>query len=355
MKIVGVNFDHFHMGDLLRMAFDHPRAEIVGVCDEDHGRLEEAVKNFAVPPERVFTDYVQCLEQSRPDLVILCPATAGHAEWVMKVAPFGVHILMEKPMAASLADADAMIRAMRATGKTLAINWPLVWYPAHRTAKRLCDEGVIGPVIEVHFYDGNRGPLYHVADKVEVSQAEVQRRKPTSWFYKRSAGGGSLLDYLGYGVTLGAWFHNGKAPLEVTTVVDEPAGLEVDEHSVTIARYDCGLSKFETRWGTFTDPWTHQPQPRCGFVIVGAAGTISSYDGEPTIRVQTLEQRAGFDLPVDKLQSPHRNPVEHLIHCLETGEPLIGPLTPELSRIGQQIVDTAMISAKEKRTVRLLS
>jgi glucose-fructose oxidoreductase len=90
-------------------------------------------------------------------------------------------------------------------------------------------------------------------------------------------------------------------------------------------------------------------------VIVGAAGTISSYDGEPTIRVQTLEQRAGFDLPVDKLQSPHRNPVEHLIHCLETGEPLIGPLTPELSRIGQQIVDTAMISAKEKRTVRLLS
>jgi glucose-fructose oxidoreductase len=40
--------------------------------------------------------------------------------------------------------------------------------------------------------------------------------------------------------------------------------LEVDEHSVTLARYDCGLSKFETRWGTFTDPWTHRPQPRCG-------------------------------------------------------------------------------------------
>lgn len=355
MKIAGINFDHFHMGDLLRMAFTHPHAQLVGICDEQPERMRDAARNFAIPPEQVFTDYRECLHATKPDLVILCPATAGHAEWVEKVAPFDVHILLEKPMAASLADADAMIGAMKATGRTLAINWPLVWYPAHRTAKRLCDEGVIGDVIEVHYYGGNRGPLYHVADKVEVSEAEVQQRKPSSWFYQKESGGGSLLDYLGYGVTLGTWFLNGKAPLEVTTVVDEPPGLEVDEHSITIARYESGLSKFETRWGTFTDPWTHQPQPKCGFVIVGTAGTISSYDGEPLIRVQTRDNRAGFELPVETLEAPHRNPVEHMIHCLETGEPLIGPLTPELSRIGQQIVDTALISAKEKRTVRLLN
>ena len=61
----------------------------------------------------------------------------------------------------------------------------------------------------------------------------------------------------------------GKRPLEVTATVDEPAGLEVDEHSIVVARYAHGLSKFETRWGTFTDPWTIQPQPKCGFVIAG--------------------------------------------------------------------------------------
>lgn len=354
MKIAGINFDHFHMGDLLRMAFDHPEAEIVGICDEDLSRLQDAIRNFSLPSDRVFTDYRQCLKVTEPDLVILCPATAGHAAWVEKVAPFKVHILMEKPMAASLADADAMMLAVQATGKTLAINWPLAWYPAHRTAKRLCDEGMIGEVIEVHFYDGNRGPLYHVADKVEVTEENVQRRKPGSWFYKKDRGGGSLLDYLGYGTTLGTWFHNGKAPLEVMTMVDRPAGLEVDEHSVTIARYDCGLSKFETRWGTFTDPWTHQPQPKCGFVIVGTAGTISSYDFEPEIRVQTRENRAGFVVPVDQLEAPHRNPVEHMLHCLKTGEPLIGPLTVEMSRIGQQIVDTAFASAHEKRALPLI-
>ena len=92
------------------------------------------------------------------------------------------------------------------------------------TTKRLIDDGAIGEVIEVHFYDGNRGPLYHRADKVVVSDEEVRREKPTSWWYSKAAGGGSLLDYLGYGATLGTWFMNGAAPIEVTAIVDRPAG-----------------------------------------------------------------------------------------------------------------------------------
>jgi glucose-fructose oxidoreductase len=354
MKVAGINFDHMHMGDLLRMAHEHPRAEIVGVCDEQPERMRTAAANFSLPHERVFTDYRQCLERTKPDVAILCPATAKHAEYVEKVAPFGVHILIEKPMAASLAGADAMIRAMEATGKTMVINWPLAWYPAHRTAKRLIDEGLIGDVIEVHYYDGNRGPLYHLADKIAVSDEEVAGQKPHSWWYRRASGGGSLLDYLGYGVTLGTWFHNGRAPIEITTVVDEPPGLEVDEHSVTIARYESGLSKYETRWGAFTDPWTHQPQPKCGFVVVGSAGTISSYDFEPAVRVQTEERPGAYEIPVDQLKPPHQNPIQYLIHCLETGEVVTGPLAPALSRIGQQIVDTAVISAREKRAVKLI-
>jgi predicted dehydrogenase len=234
----------------------------------------------------------------------------------------------------------------------LAINWPLRWYPSHATAKRVIDEGRIGEVIEVHYYDGNRGPLHHGAGK--VAKHPTVEEKAASWFYRKARGGGSLLDYLGYGTTLGTWFLNGAKPLDVTCVTDQTPGLEVDEHSVTIARYPRGLSRFETRWGTFTDPWTHQPQPKCGFVIVGTDGTISTYDLEPTIRLQTRAWPGGFDLPVDPLRPPTSNPVEYFIHCLESDHPPEGPLDPAICRIGQQIVDTAVESARQKRTLPLI-
>ncbi len=356
-KVVGISFDHMHMGDLLRQVHEHPNAQIAGICDDNPDNAESVqrvISNFSIAPERVFTDYRKCLEDTKPDIVVLCPATARHGEYVGKVAPFGVHLLVEKPFAATLQEADAMIAAMKNSGKTMIINWPLAWYPPHNSSKRLIDEGVIGEVIEVHYYDGNRGPMRHVADKIEISEAEATARKNASWFYQKDKGGGSLLDYLGYGTTLGTWFHGGVAPLEVTCMVDSPAGLEVDEHSITIARYQKGLSKFETRWGTFTDPWTNQPQPKCGFLIVGTQGTIASYDYQSTIRVQTQSHPEGEVLPVDELPYEKSNPIAHLIDVLENGSEIHGPLTPEICRIGQQIVDSAVLSAKEKRTVELV-
>src|SRR5271170_7131204 len=131
LRIAGINFDHMHMGDLLRMAFDHPQAEIVGICDENPARMETAIRNFKIPGERVFTDVDECIEKSRPDFVILCPATARHAEYVERVAPHGVHLLVEKPFASSLAEADRMIAAARKLKVALAINWPLRWQVSH--------------------------------------------------------------------------------------------------------------------------------------------------------------------------------------------------------------------------------
>jgi glucose-fructose oxidoreductase len=354
LRVAAINFDHMHMGDLLREVFEHPEADIAGICDSRPERMEQAIGKFDIAPDRVFTDALRCVEATKPDLVILCPATAEHATAVEEIAGFGVNILLEKPFAGSLSDADRMIAAVKRGGGRLAINWPLAWYPAHVTAKRLIDEGVIGSVLEVHYYGGNRGPLYHLADKVEVSDVEVQAAKPQSWWYKAKSGGGSLLDYLGYGATLGTWFMDGKAPLTVTSVVDRPAGLEVDEHSITICRYDNGLSKMETRWGTFSDPWTLQPQPKCGFVLVGAQGTISSYDFAPSIGLQTREHRPIRQVPVRELRAPFRRPVEYVIDRWRQGLDVEGPLSPHLSRIGQRIVDTAVLSAAQGRTLDLL-
>jgi glucose-fructose oxidoreductase len=177
--------------------------------------------------------------------------------------------------------------------------------------------------------------------------------KRESWFYRRAQGGGSLLDYLGYGATLGAWFDGGRKPLEVTAAAFTPPGLEVDEHSITVSRYADGLSRYETRWGTFTDPWTHQTQPKTGFVLVGSDGTLSSYDYESSVRLQAADCPQGRDVPVDDL-GLLRNPIEYFVRYVREGREFDGPLSPSVARIGQQIVDSAAQSIAEKRTVPLI-
>lgn len=351
LRFVGINFDHMHMGDLLRFVHETPGCEIAGICDESPPRMAGVIERFGIPSDRVFTDYGRCVEATRADVAILCPATGEHALWTERLAARGVHLLVEKPFASSLSDADRMIRSVAETGKYLAVNWPLRWVASHVTAARLVREGRIGRILEIHYYNGNRGPLRHGSDKEELTPGA--REKASSWFYQRSRGGGSLLDYLGYGVTLGSWFNGSDRPLEVTSIVDIPSGLEVDEHSITVVRYSTGLSKFETRWGTFTDPWTHQPQPKCGFVLRGALGTLSSYDYESSVRLQDREHPGGVDISVDVLAAPERNPIEYFADCIRRGRPPDGPLDPRVSRIGQEIVDAAVRSASEGRTVRL--
>jgi glucose-fructose oxidoreductase len=284
--------------------------------------------------------------------VILCPAASKHGEWVKRIAPYGPHIMVEKPFAASLEEADAMIAAMSIVQR-LMINWPLQWVASHRKAYELIAAGRIGEVLNVWHFGGNRGPLWHGADKELKTAEQVAREKPHSWFYKRAHGGGSLLDYLGYGTTLGTWYQAGRRPLEVTATVDAPAGLEVDEHSIVVARYEHGLSKFETRWGTFSDPWTIQPQPKCGFVIAGSEGTVSSYDYEDYVTLQTRKKPQPHRVAAPALKAPHQNPIQYLIHCLEREQALEGPVSLDISRTGQEIVDAAVRSAKLKRTVPL--
>ena len=110
----------------------------------------------------------------------------------------------------------------------------------------------------------------------------------------------------------------------------------------------------ETRWGTFTDPWTLRPQPKCGFVVVGTGGTIAAYDYEDHVTVQTRAWPQATVVPNDPLDAPFRAPVEYLLHCLQTGAAVTGPLDAAISRTGQRIVDTAHASARARRTLPLV-
>jgi predicted dehydrogenase len=352
-RIAVLCFDHMHVGDQLRVIVEHPDAALVGVFDTQPERMRRVCDDLGIAESLRYTDHERCLTEARPDVAVLCPSTAEHADWTLRVAPFDVHVMVEKPFAHDMAGAEAMIDAVVGRGFSLTVNWPLAWYPVHRTLRRLIAEGVLGDIVELHYYDGNRGPLHHEHGKRQVDAAAARAGIGDSWFYRRDAGGGAMLDYLGYGVTLATWFRDGEVPLDVTTTQHVPEGLEVDTHSVVAARYRTGLSTFQTRWGTFTDPWTHQPQPRCGFVVAGTAGTATSSDYASVVHVQSEAHPEGVDVPVDPVAPHERTALAYLLHSLEHGAPVDGPTGWETSRAGQRIVDAARLSAERNAPVSL--
>ena len=87
------------------------------------------------------------------------------------------------------------LRARRAAAYA---KTPVLWTPTIPTVLSII--GTIELLVfflfpelrEVHFYDGNRGPLYHLADKIEVSEEEVEKKKKDSWWYKKELGGGEI-------------------------------------------------------------------------------------------------------------------------------------------------------------------
>jgi glucose-fructose oxidoreductase len=365
--VAGINFDHFHMGDNLRLVAENPQTEIVSICDEDTESstlgLQDTAEEFDVPDDRVYTDHRACLEETEPDIVVLCPSPADHVEWVEKVAEYGVSVILEKGTSLTEDGYDRMIAAMEEGGGKFLTNWPLAWYQSHRTTKRLIDEGIVGEVMEVHYYDGNEGSgrfeQVEYTDAGEMhfsggSQKEVASAAET-WWHQADKGGGSLVDYLGYGTNIATWFRDGELPVEVTTRTNTPEWSQVDIQSNTVAKYeDKGLSTFETRWGTFTDPWVHQPQPKCGFVVKGSEGTISSYDYEETVFVQNEENPAGYEVEVDDLEEPVRNQVQYLVHCLENDRDVeFPPLSPYHCRDSNRILLAARESAERDQPVRL--
>ena len=143
------------------------------------------------------------LDKETFDILIFCPENARHGEVAEAIAAKGIHMVTEKPMAASLSDALRMVRAVKANNVELMVNWPTTWNPAIRKMKALIDEGVIGDLWEVKWRNGaSMGPLsYEVGPN-----AWTDIEKSAEWWHHEADGGGALLDYCCYGACLARWF-----------------------------------------------------------------------------------------------------------------------------------------------------
>jgi predicted dehydrogenase/nucleoside-diphosphate-sugar epimerase len=129
-----------------------PAAELVAVCDRD--RQKAAAVAAMAPGCAVYTDVPALLREERPDVVHVLTPPEFHAPLAIQAVEAGCHVLVEKPFALSLEEADAMLAAGRANGVAVVPNHNYLLKPSVLKARNLIAAGAIGDVVMVDSYYG---------------------------------------------------------------------------------------------------------------------------------------------------------------------------------------------------------
>ncbi|OCA82428.1 oxidoreductase [Bacillus sp. FJAT-27225] len=126
-------------------------AELVAVSDvveqkalDKKGQYEEKIENANV---KVYTDYIEMLKNEQIDVVTIATESGYHARHAIDCIEHGAHVLIEKPMALSVEDADAIIAAAKEHGKKISVSHQNRFNPPIQKLRRAIEEGRFGRIM----------------------------------------------------------------------------------------------------------------------------------------------------------------------------------------------------------------
>jgi predicted dehydrogenase len=178
-------------------------ADLVAVSSGRSETARTAAEQFGA--RKVHATWQKAVADPEVEAVDICTPNALHAPIAIAAARAGKHVLVEKPMALSLDEADAMIAAAREAGVTLMVAHNLRFAPIYEQVKRIVAEGAIGMPLAA------RGVFMH-AGPDEFWGAT------SDWFWQaETAGGGALIDMGIHMIDLLRWFID-RPVVEVTSM-----------------------------------------------------------------------------------------------------------------------------------------
>ncbi|MBH5319177.1 Gfo/Idh/MocA family oxidoreductase [Paenibacillus sp. GSMTC-2017] len=212
--------------------------ELVAFVDPVIERAEKFAKQHG---GKAFADYKTMLAEVKPDAVSVCSPNALHASMSIDAAEAGAHVLVEKPMAVTDEEAEAMIKAASDNGVYLMVGHNQRLMPPHVKAKQLLDSGILGKVLTFRTSFGHPGP-----DSWSIDGAN-------SWFFrKEEALMGAMGDLGVHKSDLIRWLLNDEVA-EIGAFVStlHKENTEVDDNASCILRMNSGVI------GTLVASWTY--------------------------------------------------------------------------------------------------
>ena len=218
-------------------------AEMVAFCDIIEERAVKAAKEFGVEGAKVYTDYRKLLEDESIESVHVCTPNRSHSFITIDALEAGKHVMCEKPMAKTYAEAKKMYETAQRTGKKLTIGYQQRWRPDSLYLKEACDNGDLGDI-----YYGRAIAL--------------RRRAVPTWgvfLNEYEQGGGPLIDIGTHALDLTLWMMDNYKPKMVVGTTFEKLKNQKD----------CGNA-----WGDWDPEKFTVEDAAFGFIVMENGATI---------------------------------------------------------------------------------
>ncbi|MCX5841209.1 MAG: Gfo/Idh/MocA family oxidoreductase, partial [Deltaproteobacteria bacterium] len=259
-----------------------------------------------------------------------------HAEVTEACAARGLHIMVEKPIASSLPDADRMLAAAGKNGVRLMVNYPIFHQPFPSECHRLIEKGEIGRVWMMRFAIGHSGP------------EEFCSKEFLEWLLDPARnGGGALQDFGTYGAALFSWYFGRPDRVNAVAGTFVKENYKAEDHAVVTVTYDSARII-----GIIEGSWASRPG-LMAFSAFGEKGAIFSGVDGMGFKIKRPDAAAAQELNLPDLGKCEDRPFPYFIARLKDGKPFEGMTDARIARDAQEIVDAAKRSIAEGREVRL--
>ena len=229
--IIGSQFE----ADIHAAAFQimPEEAEVVAVASPTPGNAEKLAQKYSIP--RVFLDYRDMLKEPDIEMVTITAPNLLHCRMTVDIANAGKHVVCEKPLCMTLAEADEMIDICKRKGVLLGYAEELFFAPKYVKAKEMADQGGFG---KVHL----------------VKQSEKHSGPHSDWFWDvERSGGGALMDLGCHGIAFAYWFLGRPAIKSVYAQLGtyvHGARTKADDEAICVLEFENGAI------GLIEDSWT---------------------------------------------------------------------------------------------------
>jgi predicted dehydrogenase len=289
----------------LRGYLEFPReCRIVALCDAVPDRAEERKAQFGLTDAHVYDDPATMLAAEALDVVSIATPPSTHARLAVDALRAGVNVLVEKPMAPSVEECDAMLAAERESGKLLSVVAQNRFRDDMATLKEALDSGLIGTV-----------------SHAQISSAWWRGRSYYDLWWRgtwASEGGGCTLNHAIHHIDLALWMLG--RPRSVTAVLTnvQHDNSEVEDLSVAILQYERALAEL-------TSSVVHHGEEQAivvqgEFAKVAQPWSVTAMTAQPN-GFPTADGNPALVGQLDALAAAHV-PLPHLGHAGQIGDVL---------------------------------